>query len=338
MERGGRRLVRGPERSFHGRTLALASCLVLAQVACGPAHTTERVIDGQAVVGPYIQPEAYAAFGEAVYLEEHGNLEGALHAYRRAQNLDPDSPGIAARIGALLCRSDLKAGLEELETSGFARNHAPAWAARARCLHTHGDPARALDAARRAVMLDPHDPEANLLVARIHRERAEPDRASAWLLGWLLSDPNASASWQAIAAEAKLAGDSSLGELARALASAAAPAESADAPPAVAAPARPLELSARAARRGEPALALEQAELSLSANPRDADALIAALYAAALLADEAALGRLLEQARAGSAPNAELAPLLADLLRFRVGDDAAERWLAAYRRLASPAP
>jgi tetratricopeptide (TPR) repeat protein len=329
MTSGGRSDVLRRQLSL--RALARIS-LGMGLVACAPTHTTERVFAGQTVLGPYIEPEAYAAFAEGVYREEHGDPEAALQAYRRAQARDPDSPSIAARIGALLCHSDLDAALDELQTSGFARDYAPAWAARARCLHAHADPARALDAARRAVMLDPQNPEANLLVARIHRQRAEPELAGAWLLGWLLSDPGASAFWRPIAEEATLAGDASVAALARSLGAGAAPAEASEP-----APAQPLALASGATRHADPALALEQAELSMAANPRDADALVTALYAAALLADEGALARLLERTRAGSLPRAELAPLFADVLRFRIGADAAERWLAAYRRLGAAA-
>jgi tetratricopeptide (TPR) repeat protein len=328
MLRGGQANVPRRERLFW----ALARLgLGIWLSACGPTHTTERVFAGQTVLGPYIEPEAYAAFAEGVYREEHGDPEGALHAYRRAQARDPDSPSIATRVGSLLCRKELDAALDELETSGFARDYAPAWAARARCLHGHGDPERALAAARRAVMLDPQNPEANLLVARLHRERAELEQASAWLLGWLLSDAGASAFWRPIAEEATLAGDAAVATLARTLGAGAAP--EAEEPGA----ARPLELASGTPERVDPALALARAELTIAAHPRDADALVTALNAAALLDDEAALARLLARTQASSAPREELAPLLAEVVRFRIGDDAAERWLAAYRRLGAPA-
>jgi tetratricopeptide (TPR) repeat protein len=334
MGRGARRTLR-PRNGSHGGRGALASLGVLVLVACGSAHTTERVFTGRTERGPYIEPEAYAAFAEGVYLEEQSDRDGALRAFRRAQSRDPDSPGIATRIGALLCRSDPAAALEELETSGIAREYAPAWAVRAACLHRQGNPDEALEAARRAVRLDPQNAAANLLTARLLRERAEPDRAGAWLFGWLLSDPGASASWRAITEEAALSGDASLGELARELgplSDAGAHAE-----PAGPEAERPMTLATRAAQHGQLALALEQAELALAADPRDADALVVALYAAALVGDEAALTRVLESTRGTTAPSPELAPLLEHVLRLRVGDEAAERWLVAYRRLAAAA-
>lgn len=335
MLRWGHRRFAHRGRAHGLRVLAPLGLAVLA--ACGPTHTTERVFAGRSEVGPYIEPEAYAAFAEGVYLEGHGEPERALRAFQRAQSIDPESPGVAARVGALLCRTDLAAALDALETSGFARDYAPAWSARARCLHQHGKSGDALDAARQAVRLDPHDPAANLLIARLLREGAEPGRASAWLFAWLLSDPGASAFWRAISEEAALSGDAALSELAHGRRPAAAREETA-AGPAEPDPEPPLELALRAARRGRPALALEQAERSLAANPLDADALVVALYAAALLEDEAVLTRLLRGARAVAPPSAEVAPLLAELLGYRVGDEAAERWRAATHRRPEAAP
>lgn len=332
MRVGGRWSVpdRAPRFSTFGAAPACLAVVLLG--ACGPAHTTERVFAGQTVVGPYIAPEAYSAFAEGVYFEEHGDAAAALAAFRRAQALDEDSPAIAARIGALLCRSQPDAGLDALETSGVARDYAPAWAARGSCLYAQRKADDALEAARRAVRLDPENAEANLLVARIHRERAEPERAGAWLFGWLLRDPHASASWRSIAEEATLSGDVSLATLARTLGSSADVAAASAEPPQPD-PVRPVPLATGALRQGQPALALEQARLALAANPRDADALVAAAYAAALLGDEAALLSVLQQARATQPPGATLAPLLADLIRFRIGDAAAERWFGAYERL-----
>src|SRR4051794_7699903 len=79
--------------------------------ACGAAPMTERVYAGHRVVSTYVAPDAYAAYARGMYLEEHGDRQGAISAYRRAQASDPDSPGIGTRLGALLCESDTEAGL-----------------------------------------------------------------------------------------------------------------------------------------------------------------------------------------------------------------------------------
>ncbi len=324
-----------PVRLNRLSTWIAALVTAVAWLGCGTTQTTQRVIHGRVVEGPYIEPQAYAAFAEGVYLEERGDWAGATRAYRRAQARDPDSPSIATRLGAISCRESLEAGLAELETSGLARDHAPAWAERARCLHRHGDRVRALEAARRAVMLDPGNAGANLLTAELHREAGRPERARAWLFAWALSDPAAAAHSGAIHREAELLGDDALAALITALArrfhadagDAAAPTEASPAPRAL------LELA-----RGRPEQAAALAQLGVDANPEDPDALVAALVATSLLGDETRFATLLRGARANSAPRSEAATALAELLRARVGDEAAERWLAAYRRVTATPP
>jgi tetratricopeptide (TPR) repeat protein len=311
-----------------------ASALAVALLGCGTAQTTQRVIHGRLVVGPYVEPEAYAAFAEGVYLEARGDWSGATRAFRRARALDPDSPAIATRLGAVSCRTSLEQALEELETSGLARDYAPAWAERARCLHRHGDRSAAFDAARRAVMLDPANPDANLLTAELQREAGQAERARTWLFAWALYDPAAAAHSEAIRREGQLLGDDALVALAATLAHRAhagvADGTSADAD---ASPARRALLQIA---RGQPELAAASAQLGIDANPDDPDALVTGLVASHLLADEAAFLALLRRARSSGAPAADTAALMAELLRARVGDEAAEQWLAAHRRVTAP--
>ncbi|HWO14190.1 MAG TPA: tetratricopeptide repeat protein [Polyangiaceae bacterium] len=311
--------------------MKLCAAFVLAAGAvlgCAAHPRTERVFDGHTVTGPYIEPQAYAAFAEGIYREEHGDIDGALRAYRRAQALDAESPGISVRIAALLCRTDLEAALAELDTSDRGRDHAPAWVERGRCLRQHGQPEAALPAARRAVLLDDGDGDANLLVAQLLREQGSPEQARAWLFAWLLGDRQAVAHWEAIEAEARQLGDDALAELARSTASAAR--DPALAPLAEASAPTPLE-RARQASPNDPALALAEARLVLGANPGDGDALVIALSAAHRLGDERALSELLREASPASLPAPELTPLLIELLRHRTGDAAADAWAEAYR-------
>lgn len=317
------------------RSPSLGAC-VLALIGCGASQSTQRVFHGEVIVGPYVEPEAYAAFAEGVYLEQRGDYAGAMSAYRRAQARDDDSPGIAARLGAVACRDNLDAALDEFRTSGIARHYAPAWAERALCLRRHADGARALEAARRAVALDPGNPDANLLIAELHREGARPEAARAWLFAWALEDPDAAAYARAIEAQAVLLRDRALIALARA--ARAANTEDAEGGPAELVPRGPAELALSATARGEPEVAARQAALALAANPEDADALVAALFASSALLDDQGFRGLLEHARADDAPQAEAASLMTELLRIRVGDDAAERWRAAYQRLNTPSP
>lgn len=317
-----------------GARLASLGVCILGLLGCGSTQSTQRVFHGHVVVGDYVEPEAYAAFAEGVYLEQRGDWNGAASAYRRARTHDRNSPGIAARLGAIACRTSLEAALDEFQTAGFARDYAPAWAERARCLLAHRDAPRALEAARRAVMLDPGNPDANLMVAQIYREQGRPELARAWLFAWALGDPDASAYRSALAEQARLLGDGALALLSQGLGS--QPAE--EASDIVAAP-PPTQMAERAIARGEPGAAAEHAALALDADPRDADALVIALLAASLESDEARFAELLARARAGAAPpDPAAAAWMAELLRARVGDDAAERWLAAHRRVSAAPP
>lgn len=314
--------------------LAWLRACVFGMLGCASTQTTQRVFDGHLVVGPYIEPEAYAAFAEGVYLEARGEWEAAASAYRRARSRDPDSPGIAARLGAIACRTSLEAALDEFQTSGIARDYAPAWAERARCLIAHRDPTRALESARRAVMLDPNNPDANLSIAQIHREQGQPDTARAWLFAWALGDPEAAAHRDAIEQQARLLGDEALVLLItkRGRPTPEEPAGAEDGP----SPA-PAELARLAIARGEPDVASGHATLALDANPADADATIIALFAASLELDEPRFLELLRRVRTSArAPGADASAWMAELLRARVGDDAAERWLTAQRRVSTP--
>jgi tetratricopeptide (TPR) repeat protein len=315
------------------RLASLGAC-VLGLLGCGSTQSTQRVFQGHVVVGPYVEPEAYAAFAEGVYLEQRGDWDRAASAYRRARARDPNSPGIAARLGAIACRTSLEAALDEFQTSGFAREYAPAWAERARCLLAHRDPTRALESARRAVMLDPSNPDANLAIALIHREQGRPELARAWLFAWALGYPDASAYRSAIAQEARLLGDGALALLIDR--SGQHPRDDSGGPDAAPPPTR---MAQRAIARGEPAAAAQHAALALDADPEDADALVLALLAASLESDEARFAELLVRARASAMPpESDAAAWMAELLRARVGDDAAERWLDAHRRVSAPPP
>jgi len=320
------------------RLVALGASIVglIGLSACGSTQSTQRVFHGHVVVGPYVEPEAYAAFAEGVYLEARGDWDGAARAYHRARDRDPDSPGIAARLGAIACRTSLEGALEEFQTSGIAIEYAPAWAERARCLLMHRDPTRALEAARRAVMLDPQNPDANLTIAQLHREQGRPEQARAWLFAWALGDPHAVAYREAIAEQARLLGD---GALALWVADLDRPALNEPDAARDAEPSSPTELARRAIARGEPEVAGRYAALALDANPRDADALVLALLAASRESSDARFGEVLRRAQASTKPpDSAAAAWMAELLRARIGDDAAERWLAALRRVSASPP
>jgi hypothetical protein len=100
-----------------------------------------------------------------------------------------------------------------------------------------------------------------------------------------------------------------------------------------------LDLAMIAIRRGEPELALSQAELILGADPNNGDVLVVALLSATLAGKEARFDQLLRQAKHQKLLSAERAKPLTELLRWRVGDAAAEAWRAAHGQTPTkPAP
>lgn len=153
-------------------TRAALGALVLASAAaagCGRAPQVERAYNGDIVRGRFVQPAAYAAFLRGAIAEAGGHLNDALVAYEQAQDLDPDSAEIAARIGAVRCRADVRdPGADRAfdRASRLDPAFARAWTERARCADARGDAAAAHRAAARAAQLDPRADAANVLVAR----------------------------------------------------------------------------------------------------------------------------------------------------------------------------
>jgi Tfp pilus assembly protein PilF len=343
----------------------LGVCSVLGS-GCATSQSTQRVFNGRTVQGPFIAPEAYAAYAEASYLESRAEWPEAEQAYRRALEHDPDSAGIWTRLGAILCRRDLGRALDAFEVAVASPEYAPAWAERARCLHQHGQLERALESAERAVSLAPSGARANLLITEIYRKQGHLEQARSWLFAWLLSSGEAGSHWPAVYEHALLLGDKALANLA--LERLERRAEQSDSEwssvfstgrprassrtriaPSVlaaviggdlagarvaasAAGVSALELVLIAASRGQPGLALAQAQLILAADPANGDALAAALMASALANDEPGLARLLGQShdpRALLRP--EVAAMVTQLLRWRVGDQIADAWNSAYQ-------
>lgn len=358
MNRNGPR----PELVAHGQPpparWRLASCcaICLGSLGCANSAATERIFDGRIVVGAYIEPAAYAAYAEGSYLEAQGRWPQAEQAYEKALEYDGDSPSIWTRLGALRCRERLSLALDAFERAARAKDYAPVWLERALCLERHGEAGQALAAAERAVQLDPLSSETNLLIADVYTRQGRPELARAWLFAWTLFSPEAESHWRDVEERAVRLGDGTLASLARAGRARRDTVGEAERPaprPLAAVDAAklggalgsgnldvarigaselglgPVELAVDALSRGEPALAASQAELVVHADPTRGDALVVALFAAASLGDEERLGRLLRLPLGAQLANAELAPLLEDLIRWWVGEDAALAWSAA---------
>jgi hypothetical protein len=343
--------------------VALAAAVLCA--ACGASNGTQRIFDGRLVSGPYIEPEAYAAYIEGAYREARGEWDAAERAYRRALSSAPSSAGIRLRLGAIACRSDLKRGLDILEGLGDESDDPQVWLERARCHARHGDQLSARREAEHAVQIDPRDAGANLLVSASYLAASEPARARQWLLAWLLLEPELGSFGTELLTQTDALGDEVLGALARralrrspiasdggaplpsppqsgtgatAPGSDRVPAEAISALRAgdlsaardVAAQrnASSLDVARWALQAGQPGLAEDQAQTLLEADPNDSDALVMALVAAHTSGDEALFRQLLRRARASTLAPAAV-PLLAELLRVRIGTEAASSFRAA---------
>jgi hypothetical protein len=340
---------------------ALGLLALLGSLACGAVRSTERVFNGRTEQGRYIDAEAYAAYTEGVYREAHGDWAGAELAYRQALTRDGQSPQILTRLGALACRKSLSRALRHFERASALEPYAPAWLERARCLSSQQKAGPALQAALRSVDLDPESAESNLLVARLYRESGQPVRARAWLFAWLLLEPELGDRIAELRRESELLADAELSALVRAELerrversalvqndSRVGPVGNSAASALISAIRKgelnrarelatethvpPLQLALIATANAKPDLGLAQAELLLEANPRDSAALVAGLLAAAQLGDEPSFRRLLRRAEGDAVPPLELARSLTELLRARLGDEAADSWRQAYLR------
>jgi len=316
--------------------------------------------------GDYIEPEAYAAYTRGAYYEARGEWAAAERAYQQALESDESSPDIRTRLGAIACRADLEQALEHFEQALASEEYAPAWAERSRCLHAHQKPDAALTAARRAVQLDPCDADMNLLIVRLYHAATKDEQARSWLFAWMLREPELGGRDSELLEQSSQLGDATLtalvqaelarrrrtaaGQLAETSALAAAPSKvpggvlgalragdlAAARVAAAEAKVSALDLALLATKIGQPELGLSQAQLLLAADPRDADALIAALDAASSSGNEAAFRSLLRGAQSTGLPGLSLAKLLAQMLRGRISDEAADHWRDAYLRVIAP--
>ncbi|HVZ32730.1 MAG TPA: hypothetical protein VG963_09910, partial [Polyangiaceae bacterium] len=229
----------------------------------------------------------------------------------------------------------------------------------------HGDQLSARRAGERAVQLAPRDAGANLLVGASYLATSEPDRARQWLFAWLLLEPELGGFDAELLTLTEALGDEVLSALARQALRRSPVAIDGDVPLpspaqsrarandlgtdrvpeeimtalragdlpaardiAAARKAPLLDVARWALQAGQPRLAVGQAQALLEANPDDSDALVMALVAAHASGDEVLFGRLLRRAQASTlAPSA--VPLLEELLRVRIGTEAASSFRAA---------
>jgi tetratricopeptide (TPR) repeat protein len=310
------------------------------------------MVGGHRVQGRFVADEAYAAYLKGVVLETEGRLDAAMAAYGEAIQHDPDSAEIWTRIGALRCADVAKPGAA-VKTVGpwdaFARaaeidpSYEETWTERARCHLSRGELDEAVRAARMGVSLDPDRDEPAVLLALALERQGHADEARRWLDGLVARHPSSVTAHEAMAAFAGRTHDDARRQSSEDALSVLRPGDQGRAHRSGASlsmvdsailrgefeRARSLALGARissgalavrAAALGSVDFARSQAEFVLAADPADADARVAALVAADLARDEAALARALAGTRSFSAPPSPLGILLlGELLGRRVG-------------------
>ena len=286
--------------------LALSSLLAVSACAHGSATVT-RITEGVRYEGRFINPEAYAAYLLGVEREAEGAYDEALSAYSEALAEDPDSPEIWARIGAVRCVSASKAATLVAAESAFERSlrldaqYFGAYFERARCAERARRFRAGLEDATLAVARRPDDESANLLVARLLQALGQRAKARAWL--------EAFQSFHRPTAAVRQAVEAARGATSRA--PVAAPA--AAAPPAYSA-------AFAALRAGDLDQARARARTELDADPSNADAWIATLFACDALHDEPCFERTLDALERPSLdPSPVALSYLRDLLARRAG-------------------
>lgn len=341
------------------RTASAFAC-ALALAGCSEGSVV-RVVEGRPQAGRFISTAAYAYYGHAANAEAAGDLAAAKRWLDAAATLDPDGPEVWTRLGALRCRTapaNAPAPVEAIADFDRAAEadeaFAPMHRERARCLLAHGHVTPALAAAERAAALDPDDVATTILRAQALERAGKAEDAHLALRALVVRRPRSVEVWLALLDLAKRTGNAAVASEAALRASELSPAAAARlraehvTAPALAAVddalrARDLEgaqrlahqarlpwgeLALRAVALGRPALAREQAELVLAADPASTSARIALAAAADLAGNPAAAAEALRRIPKRVALPSPLARLvLAEVLARRAGPDAAIAWL-----------
>jgi tetratricopeptide (TPR) repeat protein len=337
----------------------IAAALLVLHAACASSNQVTRITAGRRIEGRYIPDEAYAAYVNGAVLETQGKLLAAGAAYEEAIRYDPKSPELWTRIGALRCRrsepsASAAPSSRRAPTSvggdpweAFARAaeldaaYEETWTERARCHLQRGELLAAVADAEKAVSLDPDRIESVLVLVMALERQGRIDDAKRWVAGLVAREPESRDAHEAALAFAARTGNEMLREASRRALIELRPekpvASRADVDAAVLRGdfdrARRLAvasrvpsgaLALRAVALGSVSFARAESDLVLAADPSDTDARIAAIVAADLARDDAALGRALSNMPGSFTPISPLgALLLGEVLRRRVGEEAA---------------
>ncbi|HEY3593213.1 MAG TPA: tetratricopeptide repeat protein [Polyangiaceae bacterium] len=337
----------------------LTVALAVGAAGCASSSAVTRVVAGRRIEGRFIASEAYAAYVNGVVLETSGRLEAARASYEEAIRRDPQSVELWTRLGALRCRRSSRdpsppeaaRGGADFQSGGawdaFARaaeideSYEELWTERARCHLQRGELGAAESDAARGVSADPDRVEPVLTLVMVLEREKRFDDAKRWLSGLIVRQPPSLDAAEAAYAFAVRTQDVPLRDAARRALAATRPERSVPSPADVDAAllrnefdvARRLAMAARlssgslalrAAALGRASFARSEADLVLGADPSDTDARVAAIAAADLSRDGAALARAVSGLPDAPLPLSPLAALvLSEVLRRRIGDDAA---------------
>lgn len=304
---------------FRAIAAVLVSCC-----ACSFQSNTQRNIGGQLVDGRRISPEAYAQFARASYAEHTHRLGEAEKGYWKALQLDPKSPALWSRLGAIRCALNQDNGSSEFEQAHqLAPLFAPAALRHSSCLELRGEWEKATSLAEHAVQLAPDSETANKSWARLLRHGGKTEKSALVALAFSLRHPEIRPSPTAGEERHSMFSPNFAGETKPIGSRARRMAPSAIAP------------ALTALNQGDPELARERITPLLRASPADPNCLIVALLVAERLQDLKWLSKLLRSSKASSSPSRETAQQLAKLLHRRLGTRASREWFQAYRFLVS---
>lgn len=312
-----------------GRPSIVCLAVLLGVPACYGQGSVVRMAGGRETEGPFISPEAYAAYLEGTLAEAGGDRAAAKKAYERAIDEDPDNAAAWGRLGAVQCLISARAADKALEKAVSVDSRSfEAWLARAECDLARSDFARAAGAARRAVELSPESVEANGMLATALERSGKAAEARRVRLSLSLFVPVLQGAVRGdrpkpTSADVDAALEAGDYDVARKAAMALGMTHA--------------ELALHAADRGQLAIAKSAASRALNAEPENGQALIAALVVADLEGDADAFRNLLRK-RPGSLglPDPLAARLFGELLSRRAGPEAAKAWQAAAGNAPAP--
>ena len=289
------------------------------------------MVDGRVSEGRFVSHVSYGAYASAVLFEAQANFEAAESAYQEALRYDTQSPQIWTRLGSVRCASRKPGAESAFDTAEqLDPQFALLWYERGICALRQRQAESALEYARIALALDPEHLATTKLIADSFVTLELPGQAMRYLDALVALHPNMPMArhWREALRTTLTAPASTSGELAaidrailnqelelarqRALEMGLSEAQ----------------LAARKALLGETAQALEQAGLVRAADPADGTAWVTEVAAADLLRKEDAFERALTSLDENPTTPSPLGQILfADLLKRRVGPDAARAWL-----------